>query len=404
MGGTGPINIDFKGDVAACHDAARWLSEVAAAVHHAGTQLHQCRSESEAAWRGSAADNFRSSVGNTTNAADDLEERATKVGKALGTFAGDIDTIQRQVVHVRGHARETGLTVAGTLIMPPGPKPGGAPVQPPAGSSPGATQQYEQQQAAFATAYADHQRKVDAFNEASTTIAQLREREEEAHRALGDVLRQKGFWDKYGFTLGGKYATAAGASQTIVASARNTLEQQIAGYDTRLATAQKLIDTSASTDPAAIAARRTVSSTQATRDGADEALTKLKKAQAVTKWTGGTIANANPGRFVRGSSSPIAKSVQPLAKKVPFAGTALTAASAGKAIYEGKPAAKEVEKAAGGTAASIAAGAAVGTMVGGPVGTVLGVGAGLVASYGVGWAVDYKNGPIEQANRALGLE
>lgn len=404
MAENGPINTNFNGSVAECRAGSKWLASVAGAVHNAGTQLHQCRSESEAAWRGQAGDAFRGNTDRLAQASDALDERADKVGKALAAFADDLDTIQRQVVHVRDHAGEAGLVLAGKLIMPPGPTPGGAPTQPPAGSSPGATEQYEQQQAAFATAYGAHQRKVEAFDEASTTIAQLREREGEAHRALGDVLRQKGFAEKYLLTIFSRAATTVGTSQTAVASARSALDARIAGYDTKIAAAQKLVDTSASTDPASIAARRTVNSLQATRDGADAALTKIKKAQRVTTWTGGSIANANPARFVRGSSSPVAQSVKPLAKKVPFVGTGLTAFSAGKNIYEGKPAAKETEKAVGGTAASIATGAAVGTMIGGPVGTVVGVGAGLIASYGVEKFVDWKNGPVEQANRALGIE
>ena len=126
--------------------------------------------------------------------------------------------------------------------------------------------------------------------------------------------------------------------------------------------------------------------------------------ESFTRRIGGDALTANPGELFAKSTSKWGKAAEKVGGKLPYAGLLLTGASAAQGIHDGKPAAKEVEKAVGSTAASIAAGAAVGTMVGGPVGTVLGVGVGFVASYGVGELVDWKNGPIEQANRALGLE
>lgn len=400
----GPIDIDFRGDPTACHRTADWLSAVAEAVERAGTEAHRSCSESEAAWLGQAAGAFRSNAGDLADVADELEQRANEVSRALHTFAAGIDDLQRQARDLRARVIEEGLTVAGTAIMPPGPGPSSAPVQPPAGSSPGATEQYERLQQAFATAYEAHERKVQAFAEAETTVAQLRERENETHRALNDVLTEKGFLRREGLTRANQLLTTLGATHTAATETASALDDKLALYDKQFNNAQKIIDTSAPTDPASIAARRTVDSFRSQRDAAETALTRAQRAGNFTRWIGGRLVNANFGQHFKNSDAAYSKAAVTAGKKLPYVGVGLTAMSAAQGIAEGKPPAKEVEKAVGSTAASIAAGAAVGTMVGGPVGTVLGVGVGFVASYGVGELVDWKNGPIEQANRALGLE
>ena len=94
----------------------------------------------------------------------------------------------------------------------------------------------------------------------------------------------------------------------------------------------------------------------------------------------------------------------PILRKLPYIGTGLTVYTAGQGIHDGKPPAKEVEKAVAGTGSAIAAGAFVGTFAGGPVGAAAGALLGAGLSYGVGKFIDWQGGPVEQLNRNIGIE
>lgn len=402
MGNAGPLNIEVLGNTASCRATARWLTNLASGVHDAGTQLHQSKSESETGWQGTAGDAFRDNLGKVAKDTDELSQRATSVGQALDTFAGSIDSIKQQVANLRGTATSAGLTVTDKAIMPPGPEPGGAPVQPPNGANPEWDQQYKQQQAAFATAYGAWQKKAQAFQEASTTMDQLRERETEAHRALVDVLKNPMFIDQYGLTILAKTTTAMSIAHSVMGENIEKLKSKVEDFDARLSTAQDAMQSAAAGERQA--ATTEAAALQSARSDAAAALADMQQVGKATKSMGGAIVSANPGTLLAKSSSGLAEFAEPVARKLPYVGVGITAASAGVDIAQGKPAAKEVEKGVGDTAASIAAGAAVGTMVGGPVGTVIGAGVGIIASYGVDKLVDWKNGPVEQFNRWMGWE
>lgn len=402
MSGEGPLNTKIEGDPASCHETARWLSNVSGDAHDAGTQLHQARSESESSWHGQAGGAFRNHVGGTAKGADDLAERATDVSEALDTFAGELESIKKQVDHVRGQAAEAGLTTTDTQIMPPGPKPGGAPAPLPQDATEETGRAHDQQQAAFSVAFTAHKRKEEAFEEASTTLAQLRERESEAHRSLSDVLKRKSFADTYGTTLLAKATTSIATGHTIAGESIQKLTSKIDDYDRTIASIEKQ---GASTAAGRLAASTETAALRTSSFNTAERLADMQQVEKATKSMGGGIFAANPGSLIKGEShSAAGKFAKGTLKRLPYAGTLIAGTSAAKGIHDGKPAAKEVEKAVGDTGASIAAGAAVGTMIGGPVGTVIGVGAGWAASYGVDAFVDWKNGPVEQANRALGWE
>lgn len=239
MSGEGPLNTKIEGDPASCHETARWLSTVSDDTHDAGTQLHQARSESESSWHGQAGGAFRNHVVGTAKAADDLAHRATDVSQALETFAGTLESIKRQVAHVRGTTAEAGLTTTDTQVMPPGPKPGGAPASLPHDATDDVVHAHDQQQAAFSVAFTAHKKKEDAFEEASTTIAQLREREAEAHRSLSDVLSRKAFIDKYGTTILAKATISIATSHTIAGESIEKLTSKIDDYDNTIASIEK---------------------------------------------------------------------------------------------------------------------------------------------------------------------
>jgi YD repeat-containing protein len=75
--------------------------------------------------------------------------------------------------------------------------------------------------------------------------------------------------------------------------------------------------------------------------------------------------------------------------KIPIIGAALTAASIGYDIHEGKPAGKAIVSGVGGALAAAGTGALIGTAIGGPVGTLVGAGAGLIVGVAVSGGLDW---------------
>lgn len=403
MGTAGRLNIDVPGNTASCREAARWLTGVASGAHDAGTQLHQSKSGSESGWQGAAGDAFRDNVAKVAKDTDELSQRATSVSQALTTFADSIDLIKQQVADLRGRAVSAGLTVTDKVIMPPGPEPRGAPVAPPNGASPEWGEQYQQQQAAYSTAYGAWEKKTQAFQEALTTMGQLRERETEAHRDLVGVLKNPLFIEQYGEWTLLKAKTVVTSGHTVVNSKIQKLQAKVEDYDAQLTRAEGVVD-----GPATVAERQAAKTEalalQSGRSDAAAALADMQQVGKATKAMGGSIFTASAADLIGSNSGALAKAIKPVAGKLPYVSLLVTAGTTAEGIHDGKPVAKEIEKGIGDTAASIAAGAAVGTMVGGPVGTVVGAAAGVIAAWGVDHVVDWKNGPIEQFNRWAGWE
>jgi hypothetical protein len=75
--------------------------------------------------------------------------------------------------------------------------------------------------------------------------------------------------------------------------------------------------------------------------------------------------------------------------KIPIIGTAITAASIGYDIHEGKPAGKTIVSGVGGALAAAGTAALIGTALGGPVGTLVGAGAGLMVGVAVSGGLDW---------------
>jgi RHS repeat-associated protein len=77
-----------------------------------------------------------------------------------------------------------------------------------------------------------------------------------------------------------------------------------------------------------------------------------------------------------------------LGSRLPIVGLAITAASIGYDIHQGKPAGKAIISGVGGALAAAGTGALIGTAIGGPVGTVVGAGAGLIVGAITSGALD----------------
>lgn len=394
MAGEGPLNTEVHGDAAACRAVSQWFKDASHGVHDAGTAMNRSRSESESFWEGLAGDSFRSDVRAKAHEADQVVDAAEQFSQGISTFADGLDTARARMRQAREVATRAGLTVTATEILPPGPEPQPSPAQPPGGSDPHSTQRYDENMRSFTAAYDQHKAMTAAFDEASDTVGQGREREQDAHRSLRDALDNEVLVNlkNYGPTAAG----AAAATGSAVYTAQKKLAEKLGHYAAGFDRAKGVLD-----EPGTTFAQRSQARTDMLSYRKAMFDTESKIGPKVPKWFGAvTAASAgdaaeNSLRFSR---------MAPALKKVPYLGAALTVVSAGRGISEGKPVAKETEKAVVGTGSSIATGALVGTCVGGPIGAAGGAVLGAAVSYGVGEFIDQKGGPVEQVNRKLGWE
>jgi len=82
------------------------------------------RSPNRRPWSGSAGDAFRSAINGVDGDTDQLANQPRK-RLAHWRFADSIDAVAQQMAHAREIAQAGGLTVSGTVILPP--KPAGPP-------------------------------------------------------------------------------------------------------------------------------------------------------------------------------------------------------------------------------------------------------------------------------------
>lgn len=379
-----PLNTEVRGEPAECRAVGQWFGDMSRGVHQAGDALFRSRSESESLWQGQAGDAFRESVLPKAKDTDEISDRCSNLSTALMNFAGTLEAAQRLMADARDVAAKAGLDVTPTQINPPST----APVAPDRDEpTPQARDQY------FA-AHNAQQNQIDAFRKASDIVDEARERESDAHRELGDVLREKSVLEEYGLFAGNALITVGAAEHTEL----KILENKAASYKNAInavvgdtTSEMSFVDKSPTWELAGM--QKALYDTEK----------KMGRVRAVSYVLGGPPAYANPGNYFEPNSEKITAAGK-AGKLFPYLGTALTGISAVQHIREGKPAAKEFEKAGGGILASAGTGAAAGACIGGPVGAAVGAVGGAAVSYGIGAFVDWKGGPVEQFNRSIGIE
>jgi hypothetical protein len=302
--------------------------------------------------------------------------------------------VRARMRQAREVAAEAGLTVTATEIQPPGPDPGGAPEQPPAGASPGATAQCEHQMRTYSAAVARHKHQVEVFEEVSTTVREAREREQDAHRALREVIERPSFFKKYGLVVASAVASTGAAVQGEV----RRLNEKIGRYNQVIESTKDDVTSASSFGERKVFTDRL----SALRKGLYDVERQAMRSKLVSYPMGGPLTKLSPGDIEKGADK--FTRLGKIGSRFPYVGTIITAGTTAKNIHDGKPAAKEVEKATGGTLAGIGTGAAAGACIGGPVGAAVGALGGAAVSYGVGKFVDWKGGPVEKFNRWIGIE
>lgn len=171
--------------------AAEWCGQVSRALHDVGTDIRKVGTDSEASYEGAAGDALRSDIGDQASTVDEFVSRVDKVKQAISEFTGDMHTVELRINQARSVAEGGGCELTPDGIVDPGPAPqptglaaATGPIPPEqAGSHTDAINAHN-------AAVGDHQKKVKAFQEAKTTVDEARQKEIDAHNALGHKLQQ----------------------------------------------------------------------------------------------------------------------------------------------------------------------------------------------------------------------
>ncbi|MGH3940877.1 MAG: WXG100 family type VII secretion target [Pseudonocardiaceae bacterium] len=390
----GELNTEVKSDPASCRATAAWLSRLTPGVAEAGDAIHGARSASESCWQGAAAEAFRDSLNPIRKDSDELAAISDRVRQALEIFADEIDTVRARLRQAREVAVAARLIVTPTAILPPGPSPDTAPVHPIGPMTPEAEAGHADAVRAHEAAVSTYATKVNAFTEASVTVAEARLREADAHSALDAVMDRSGTDAQTLKSIGiGVVSVALGALAGL----------QLAASDL-LRAADKLQEHGARMQALAADSNGPISTRAAAAHTATMAADGEARTRADAERLGRPIryipegirhgvANS-PGEYIRDGGGWVGLGKN-AARGVPFVGTGVVVASGAADVAMGKPVgqvAAETGAGLGGGVVGAMAGATigsaifpgVGTVVGGVVGGVIG---SITATEGVGRAM-----------------
>lgn len=375
-----PLNTEAKGDPHSLRATAGWLTARSGDTHDTGAQVYGARGDSESAWRGNAAEGFRTTMTKAGQKIDQLGGDLDSTSGALRTHADDLDTVKSRMEQAREIARGGGLTVSGNMIEEPGP----APVAPtPLPTDKPATPEQQATHSAATQAQSAYAAKVKAYQEASKVVVEANGKLDQAQRVLLKFVT--GYRDKAVFNIADIATGLAGAvgarSSAYRASAKAmdpgiTRAARYAGTPRTNPFAQLRAD--------ALEAQRRLDQTReynkatATRTArlVDKLPDRLKSGlQTTLAFSKSTDDIANP--LLRGGTKVLSK--------LPVVGLGITAASTAFDIGTGKDPTTSIASNAGGFVAGSLATAGVAAM-GGPVGW--GVAAGALVGAGVGFAIE----------------
>jgi uncharacterized protein YukE len=369
-----PLNIEVKADIGGLRDLANWFGTSAEAVHNAGTAVIGARIDAEAEWGGASGEAFHRGMSKAGTGIDGVADDMAAAGAAVSTFTDDMATAKSRMEQARQVAAEGGLEVTQTEIKDPGPAPA-APTPLPADGS--ATLEQHQAFTTAQSAVAEHQTKVNAFNQASQIVNEARGTETVAQSQLAKFGNEQ--YNKAPFTFTDIFTGLTAAAITRTSKFRGLA----ASYGRYAERALRIAMSKPITDPAFIkAAQLNAQFMVKQRKLLDDAVKSLpvKALDKLPRWAKTTlIAELGDFNALKGGSTAawVGKAVL---GKIPIVGIAITAASIGVDIAEGK---NPVQSVASGVS-GLDAGAAVGAAIGGPVGVVVGAAVGA----GVGYVVD----------------
>lgn len=346
----GELNTEVRDDAAGCRALADWLREAASGIEQVADVLYRQRGESESFWQGVAGDACRIELTWQAEDGDKLEQLARDCERDLDGFAARIDAVRGRVDDARRTARESGLIVTPTAILPPAP-PNPAPA-PSAG------------QGAQPAVDPAHEAQTRAFAAVSAMVADARRQQEEAHHDLDKAMQ-----DPLATIKSLKTYTVYVVSNALnYLKTRQTMANDLF-KDARQITEHGRRMQEIANDPTTPASSRASAEEVAdkARKGADDTrhLTQKTQPNHLPDWARRGI-EANPGNHVPDGKGWI-KLGRRFARGIPYLGAGVAVVSGGVDVGLGKnPGVTAAE-----TGANLAGGAA-GGMAGAEVGTAIG--------------------------------
>jgi uncharacterized protein YukE len=370
-----PLDTEIKGDPSGLRTTARWLRSAGAETDDAASQVHRAHAASLDGWEGQSAEGFRTVMGKTRTKVSDVAADLNDTSTALTTFADSLDGCKARMAQAREIAAKAGLQVHGYVIEDPGP----APVRP---SLPGVptygpwTAKQERALAPWKHAVADHDAKVQAYDQAALIVADCRHKEGQAQNTLMDFLDSLA--DDTPFNIADIATGLAGAT-----IARTSRFRQVAqGWRAIAANGARLLGR---TELAGMPSMRRAVISRMTRarlaaNYNEQLATNTGLARTLDKLPRGAkkFLTAQLDTYLQ--HVPGLGKAARLAKPIPLVGTGITAVGVAQNIRDGENPVQAVAAGAGG----MAAGGVVGEAVGGPPGLVIGA----VVGSGVSWAID----------------
>ncbi|WP_031467082.1 hypothetical protein [Sciscionella sediminilitoris] len=370
-----PLDIRFEEDIQGLRDAADYIRQMSKFTHEAGTAAIAANVESEDGWGGQSGTAFREYMSAFGGDTDKVGEGAGKLAQGFDQAADGYNHVKMRFAQAREVAAAAGLRTTDTQIFEPGPAPA-APGPLPQNPTPEQTQANQQ----ATEAQSAHQAQLKAFKEAQQTVTEATKSKQETQSFLLDLIGGNPI--DSGLKIIGTSASLGGlplAASQKYRDAALKLWKNVEDWREILsnprATPEMRLKAALSKDKALTEAMSSDAKAGAT--AAQRFMNRMPKSVRVAL-NGIEELGADVGK----NAGPILKGAMPVLKRVPIAGTAITAFGIGMDIgVNGADPAKSVISGTGG----LIAGTATGAAIGGPVGLVVGA----VAGAGVSYAVDH---------------
>ena len=165
---SGDLDLTVPGDPAACRVAGTDLAGVATALGSTSSSLSGLVGRAGLAWTGVSGDAFVNRLNTTRKDVDELTDRVGPLGRALESFAGELDLVRSSMADARATATAGGLRVSGETVLRPADRAGTL------------SDAEAAQQAGM----------VAAWNSAIATAEYARVKETSAHESLATALTQ----------------------------------------------------------------------------------------------------------------------------------------------------------------------------------------------------------------------
>lgn len=174
------INTVVKGDVDGIRNFGLAINAAGRRLIGASDDAASAGTTSTSSWIGGAGEGFRMVMSKLDGFADGLATKAGATGAGIVVFAGDLQGVRTHIAGARQVAKNGGLTLTATSILPPGPAP-----RQPGALPPNATPEQTTAHGNAVTAANAHAKKVKAYLDAGKMVTSAHTNERAAQLKLG---------------------------------------------------------------------------------------------------------------------------------------------------------------------------------------------------------------------------